>query len=135
MNTVHEPPTQPTPGNRVDTDPTAPWTAGRLRGWSAHHPVTAFLVIGFAIAYPVMSLPILASHGVIPDGWMPQTAGVDTERIASVLGVLPRPAARRPVGHLGHRRDRQASAHWAAGCGGGGSGRGGGSWSWPDCRG
>ena len=35
-----------------------------------------------------MSLPILASHGVIPDGWMPQTAGVDPERIASVLGVL-----------------------------------------------
>ena len=63
-------------------------TVGRLAQWSAHHPVTAFLVIGFAIAYPVMSLPIMASHGVIPDGWMPQTAGVDAERIASVLGVI-----------------------------------------------
>jgi uncharacterized protein len=62
--------------------------SGRLRRWSARHPVTAFLVIGFALAYPVMSLPILASHGSIPDGWMPQTAGVDAERIASVLGVL-----------------------------------------------
>ena len=61
---------------------------GRLRRWSASHPVAAFLVIGFALAYPVMSLPIMASHGVIPDGWMPQAAGVDAERIASVLGVL-----------------------------------------------
>jgi uncharacterized protein len=50
--------------------------------------VAAFLIIGFAISYPVMSLPIMASHGVIPDGWMPITAGVDAERIASVLGIL-----------------------------------------------
>lgn len=61
---------------------------GRLRTWSAGHPVAAFLVIGFAIAYPVMAVPILASHGVIPDGWMPHTAGLDAERIASVLGIL-----------------------------------------------
>ena len=89
MDTVHEPRPQPTPGIWVDTAPIAhPGTAGRLRRWSAGHPVTAFLVIGFAIAYPVMSLPIMASHGVIPDGWMPQTAGVDAERIASVLGIL-----------------------------------------------
>ena len=44
--------------------------------------------MGFAIAYPVMSLPIMASHGVIPDGWMPQAPGLDTERIASVLLVF-----------------------------------------------
>ena len=42
----------------------------------------------FAIAYPVMSVPILAEHGVIPDGWMPQLPGLDTERIASVLLVF-----------------------------------------------
>jgi membrane protease YdiL (CAAX protease family) len=50
--------------------------------------VTSFLVLLFTLAYPVMSLPVLAAHGVIPDGWMPQTAGLDAERIASVLGIL-----------------------------------------------
>ncbi len=63
-------------------------TTERLRRWSARHPVTAFMVMAFSIAYPVTALPILASHGVIPDGWIPQLPGVDTERIASVLMVL-----------------------------------------------
>jgi uncharacterized protein len=59
-----------------------------LRAVVARHPVTAFLLMAFAIAYPVMSLPILADHGVIPDGWLPRMPGVDTERIASVLMVF-----------------------------------------------
>ena len=79
-----------------DGRPTAAQTAGvrrqglrlRVAALARRHPVSAFLGLVFVIAYPVMSLPILASHGVIPDGWMPQTAGVDAERIASVLGVL-----------------------------------------------
>jgi membrane protease YdiL (CAAX protease family) len=57
-------------------------------GWTTRHPVTAFLGLAFAIALPVMSLPILADHGVIPGGWMPHLPGVDTERIASVLLVF-----------------------------------------------
>jgi len=64
-----------------------------LRAWSATHPVTAFLLLAAVLAYPIMSVPILADHGVIPGGWMPQVPGVDTERIASVLlvffGLLP----------------------------------------------
>jgi len=89
MNTVHEPSTPPTHRTGVAPDRSSRQQAvERVRAWSTHHPVTAFLVIGFAIAYPVMSLPIMASHGVIPDGWMPQAAGVDPERIASVLGIL-----------------------------------------------
>ena len=59
-----------------------------MRAWAARHPVTAFLVLAFALAYPLMSLPVLADHGVIPSGWMPQLPGVDTERIASVLLVF-----------------------------------------------
>ncbi len=59
-----------------------------LRGWSTRHPVSAFLGLAFAIAYPAMSLPILADHGVIPGGWLPQLPGLDTERIASVLLVF-----------------------------------------------
>jgi membrane protease YdiL (CAAX protease family) len=60
----------------------------RIRDWTTRHPVSAFLIISFTIALPVMALPILASHGVIPGGWMPQVAGVDTERTASVLLVF-----------------------------------------------
>ena len=83
------PASHPAPRRAIGTGPTARHvTAEPLRRWSAHHPVAAFLVIGFAIAYPVMSLPIMASHGVIADGWMPQTAGLDAERIASFLGIL-----------------------------------------------
>jgi len=59
-----------------------------LRGWSSQRPVSAFLALAFAIAIPVMSVPILADHGVLPGGWMPQLPGVDTERIASVLLVF-----------------------------------------------
>jgi len=50
--------------------------------------VAAFLVMVFALAYPVMSLPALAEHGVIPGGWMPRLPGVDTERIAAFLLVF-----------------------------------------------
>jgi len=59
-----------------------------LRAWTARRPVTAFLLLAFAIAYPVMALPALAEHGVISDAWMPQLPGVGTERIASVLLVF-----------------------------------------------
>jgi membrane protease YdiL (CAAX protease family) len=44
--------------------------------------------VAIAIAYPVMSVPIMASHGVIPNGWLPQAQSLDTERIASVLLVF-----------------------------------------------
>lgn len=61
---------------------------GSLRTWSARHPLTLFLALVFGIGYPVMSLPILADHGAIPDGWMPQLYGLGPERIASVLLVF-----------------------------------------------
>ena len=84
IDTAHEAPPDHTPR----TAPTPPSVPGRFRRWTAHHPVAAFMTIAFSVAYPVMALPVMASHGVIPDGWMPQTAGVDPERIASVLLVL-----------------------------------------------
>jgi uncharacterized protein len=65
-----------------------PTRARSLRAWTARRPITAFLVMVFALAYPVMSLPVLADHGVIPDGWMPQAPGLDTGRIAAVLLVF-----------------------------------------------
>ena len=54
----------------------------------ARHPVTAFLLLAFGLAYPVMALPVLADHGVIADGWMSVFPGLDAERIASVLLVF-----------------------------------------------
>jgi membrane protease YdiL (CAAX protease family) len=39
-----------------------------IRAFVARRPVTAFLIMAFAIAYPVMLLAALAVHGVIPGG-------------------------------------------------------------------
>lgn len=60
----------------------------RFRAWAAQRPIAAFLTVLFSIGYPVMALPVLADHGVIPAGWMPQIAGLDAERIASLLLVF-----------------------------------------------
>jgi uncharacterized protein len=65
-----------------------PITHGGLRGWAARRPVISFLVLLFTLAYPIMSLPVLAAHGVIPDGWMPRLPGLDTERIAAAMLVF-----------------------------------------------
>lgn len=71
-----------TPLGEGDTPPT-----GRLRSWAIRHPVTAFLVVVFGLGYPVMALPVLADHGVIADGWMPRVAGLDPERLASMMAM------------------------------------------------
>lgn len=63
-------------------------TPGRFRRWASHHPITAFLAVLFSLGYPVMSLPVLAYHGVIADGWMPRFAGLDAERVASVMLIF-----------------------------------------------
>ena len=49
----------------TDRSATTPHPAG-IRAFVARRPVTAFLIMAFAIAYPVMSLPALAVHRVIP---------------------------------------------------------------------
>jgi uncharacterized protein len=77
------------PGAAARINETAhPITPKGLRGWMARRPVISFLILLFALAYPVMSLPVLAAHGVIPDGWMPQLPGLDTERIAATMLVF-----------------------------------------------
>jgi membrane protease YdiL (CAAX protease family) len=60
----------------------------RVRARVAAHPVTAFLLILFTIAYPVMALPVLADHGLIPGGWLPAVLGMDAERFASLLLIF-----------------------------------------------
>lgn len=59
-----------------------------MRRWVARHPVASFLVLTFGLAYPAMSLPILASHGVLHAGWTTEIAVMDTERVASIFLVF-----------------------------------------------
>ncbi len=49
---------------------TAPAPTG-LRALAARRPLTVFLVLTFGIGWPVMAVPVLAYHGVIPGGELP----------------------------------------------------------------
>ncbi len=64
-----------------------------LRGWTARRPLTAFLVLAFAGIYPMMSLPILASHGLIPGGALLDRLPMSPDELAGLLltlaGLLP----------------------------------------------
>jgi len=62
--------------------------ASRLRGLIARRPITAFLMIAFALAYPLMALPILASRGMIPGGSVPAALHIAPDEMAGVLLTL-----------------------------------------------
>jgi len=65
-----------------------PATSRGLRAWAARRPLTAFLVLTFTLAYPLVSLPILASHGVIPGGSLPRTLHIAPDELAGFLMVV-----------------------------------------------
>ena len=73
--------------------PAPPRRSTGFRGWTARHPLTAFLVLAFAGAYPMMSLPILASHGLIPGGAVMERLPIAPDELAGLLltlaGLLP----------------------------------------------
>ncbi|HEX8345913.1 MAG TPA: CPBP family intramembrane glutamic endopeptidase [Actinoplanes sp.] len=74
--------------------PVAATTRARgFRGWTARHPLTAFLVLAFAAIYPMTSLPILASHGLIPGGALLDRLPMSPDELAGLLltmfGLLP----------------------------------------------
>src|SRR5512132_3357954 len=50
------------------TDRSTTTPSAGIRVFVGRRPVTAFLIMAFAIAYPVMSLVALAVHRVIPGG-------------------------------------------------------------------
>ena len=54
------------------TRPTAAPRDGSLRGATARHPLTAFLLLVSVFGLPLMSVPALTAHGVIPGGELPQ---------------------------------------------------------------
>ncbi len=94
-----------------------------FRGWAAEHPLTAFLVILFSIAYPLMALPILASHGVIPGGSLPGKLHIAPEEFASALltftALVPATvfATWATDGREGLRRLLRRMVHWRVGVG------------------
>jgi membrane protease YdiL (CAAX protease family) len=73
--------------------PVAAARAPGFRGWTARHPLTAFLVLAFAGIYPAMSLPILASHDLIPGGALLDRLPMSPDELAglllTVVGLLP----------------------------------------------
>lgn len=102
------------------TDPVPP---RGLRAWAARRPVAAFLLLLFGIGYPLMSLPILAHHGVIPGASLPGLLGLDTERFSAlimVVGVML-PATLWVTwaadGRAGLRTLRRRVFHWRFGVG------------------
>ena len=56
------------------TDARRPVSAppGGLRSRVARHPLTAFLVLVAVVGWPLMSVPALTTHGVLPGGPLPQ---------------------------------------------------------------
>src|SRR4029453_15043153 len=68
----------------TDRSATTPHPAG-IRAFVARRPVTAFLIMAFAIAYPVMSLPALAVHGGIPGGPLLDRLPFPPDEIAGLM--------------------------------------------------
>jgi len=58
--------------------------SSRVRAFAARHPVAAFLIMVFLIAYPLMGVLILAVHGVIPGGALLQRLPVGPDELSGL---------------------------------------------------
>jgi len=94
-----------------------------VRGWVVRHPIAAFLMVVFSIAYPLMSLVILAVHGVIPGGRFLERLPVGPDELSGLvltIGALL-PAAIfitwATEGRPGLVRLRGRMTHWRIGLG------------------
>ena len=100
--------------------------AGRLcavHAWTVRRPLTAFLIIVFALAYPLMAMPVLAVRGVIPGGGLVARLPVPPDELAGLLlavGALL-PAAMYVTwateGRAGVRRLLSRMLRWRVGVG------------------
>jgi uncharacterized protein len=70
--------TAPPPSPHGDLQLTGP------RGWVARRPLTGFLVIVLSLSWLLLSIPVLAFHGVIPGADLP----VEVFALASTLLIL-----------------------------------------------
>jgi uncharacterized protein len=68
----------------TDRSTTTPHPTG-VRAFVAGRPVTAFLILAFAIAYPVMALVALAVHRVIPGGSLLDQLPFPSDEIAGLM--------------------------------------------------
>ena len=62
--------------------------AGRLcaaHAWTVRRPLTAFLIIVFGLAYPLMAMPVLAVRGVMPGGGLVARLPVPPDELAGLL--------------------------------------------------
>jgi membrane protease YdiL (CAAX protease family) len=66
---------------------TGPRASG-VRGLAARHPIAALLVLVFSIAYPVMALPVLAMHEVIPGRELIERLPIDPDELTGLLLTL-----------------------------------------------
>src|SRR3954466_8717304 len=57
-------------GNGAPTDAAIPGSVW-IRGFTTRRPLTAFLILVFGIGWPILAIPALASHGMIPGGKLP----------------------------------------------------------------
>src|SRR5918997_6135277 len=56
----------------VDAPSVRPATGHGLRGRVARHPLAAFLVLAVGMGWPLLSVPALTAHGVLPGGALPE---------------------------------------------------------------
>ena len=102
-----------------DTMGRLPW----IRALVARHPIAAFLTMVFSISYPMMSLPILAMHGLIPGGVFLQRLPVGPDELSGLVLTLCAllPAAIfvtwAAEGRPGLIRLRRRMTHWRIGIG------------------
>jgi hypothetical protein len=63
------------------------------QGWTTRHPLTAFLVLVFGIAYPPVATLILAVRGVLPGGALIARLPIPPDEVAGLVltlaGLLP----------------------------------------------
>ncbi|WP_457040844.1 CPBP family intramembrane glutamic endopeptidase [Geodermatophilus sp. SYSU D01106] len=68
----------------VPAGPAAGPAAGPVRRWVARRPLTAFTAVVFGAGWPVMSVPALTAHGLLPGGALP----VEPFVLATLLLVM-----------------------------------------------
>jgi membrane protease YdiL (CAAX protease family) len=76
-----------TRSEQTSITPVSPPSSG-LRGVIARRPITAFLVLVLALAYPLMALPILAFRGVIPGRGLLEMLPIAPDEVAGLLLTL-----------------------------------------------
>jgi membrane protease YdiL (CAAX protease family) len=74
---------------RSQSAPTPALPTGGVRGLIAGRPMTAFLVLTFTLAYPLMALPVLAARGLIPGGWIPIAPDEMAGALLTLGALLP----------------------------------------------